>query len=241
MGAVIAVAHRGDPYRVRENTLPSFTSAAEAGADSVELDVRTTADGVPVVLHDATLSRLWGHDAPVAALTAAEVRRLTGGGVPTLAEALAHCAELGVRVLLDLPERSPERARAVVDEVRAAGSAARVWYCGDPGALRAVRRAEPDAEIALTWKRTAAPRPSLLTDVRPRWLNYPLGQVTRDRVDWTLDAGYQVAAWVVDSRRTMRRLRDLGVTVIMSNRVATLRAVVDAPPRALEARGGAVP
>ncbi|WP_062205995.1 glycerophosphodiester phosphodiesterase [Streptomyces sp. NBRC 109706] len=231
MGGVITVAHRGDPYRVRENTLPSFTSAAEAGADSVELDVRTTADGVPVVLHDATLRRLWGHDAPVAALSAAEVRRLTGGGVPTLAEALAHCADLGVRVLLDLPERSPEQARGVVDEVRATGSTARVWYCGDPGALRAVRRAEPDAEIALTWKRTGAPRPSLLAEVRPRWLNYPLGQVNQARVRWTQDAGYQVAAWTVDSRRTMRRLRDLDVAVIMTNRIGTLRAVADEPHR----------
>ena len=68
---VVAVAHQGDPYRATENTLPSFRSAIAAGADAVELDVRATADGVPVVVHDPTLRRLWGHDRPVATLTAA--------------------------------------------------------------------------------------------------------------------------------------------------------------------------
>ncbi|MDT0269314.1 glycerophosphodiester phosphodiesterase [Streptomyces sp. DSM 44915] len=227
MGGVTAVAHRGDPYRVRENTLPSFTSAAEAGADAVEFDVRLTADGVPVVVHDATLDRLWGHQVSVAAVTAAEVRRLTGGGVPTLTAALAHCAELGVRALLDLPERSASDAQRVVEVARAADPAARVWYCGDPGALRAVRRADPDAEIALTWKRTGGPRPSLLAEVRPRWLNYRLGLVNAETVRRAADAGYQVSAWTADSRRTMRRLRDLGATVVMSNRIGVLRSVLD--------------
>ncbi|RMI34562.1 glycerophosphodiester phosphodiesterase [Streptomyces triticirhizae] len=231
MGGVIAVAHRGDPYRVRENTLPSFTSAAEAGAEAVEFDVRLTSDDVPVVVHDPTLERLWGHEAPVAALSAARVREVTGGGVPTLAEALAHCAELGVRAVLDLPERSPDGARRAVAEVRAAGPATRVWWCGDPGALRAVRRADPDAEIALTWKRVGPPRASLLAEVRPRWLNYPLGRVDAETVRRATDAGYEVSAWTVDSRRMMRRLRDLGVTMIMTNRIGALRSVLAEEPR----------
>ena len=64
-----AVAHRGDPYRVRENTLPSLRSALDRGADAVEIDVRLTRDGVPVLLHDETLERLWGHDRPLDRLT----------------------------------------------------------------------------------------------------------------------------------------------------------------------------
>lgn len=74
MQNVTAVAHRGDPYRVRENTLPSLRSAIGRGADAVEIDVRLTRDGVPVLLHDATLDRLWDHDRPLASLTWDEVR-----------------------------------------------------------------------------------------------------------------------------------------------------------------------
>lgn len=63
MQTVTAVAHRGDPYRFRENTLDSLRSGLDRGADAVEFDVRLTRDGVPVLLHDDTLERLWGwHD-----------------------------------------------------------------------------------------------------------------------------------------------------------------------------------
>ena len=70
---VTAVAHRGDPYRARENTLPSIRSAVERGADAVEIDVRVTRDGVPVLLHDSTLERLWGHGTRLDRLTRAEL------------------------------------------------------------------------------------------------------------------------------------------------------------------------
>ena len=52
MQKLTAVAHRGDPYRVRENTIDSLRSALDRGADAVEIDVRLTRDGVPVLLHD---------------------------------------------------------------------------------------------------------------------------------------------------------------------------------------------
>jgi glycerophosphoryl diester phosphodiesterase len=50
-------AHRGASVDAPENTLAAFRIALEQGADGIELDVHTTADGVPVVMHDATLDR----------------------------------------------------------------------------------------------------------------------------------------------------------------------------------------
>ncbi|NEC76345.1 glycerophosphodiester phosphodiesterase, partial [Streptomyces rochei] len=119
--AVTAVAHRGDPYRYRENTIGSLRSALDRGADAVETDVRLTRDGVPVLLHDETLKRLWRHDRPLRSLSADEVRGLTAGRVPTLAEALA--ATDGSRLMLDLPGGPGERAvRRIVDVVRECGA-----------------------------------------------------------------------------------------------------------------------
>lgn len=74
MRTLTAVGHRGDPYRVRENTLASIGSAFARGADAVEIDVRLTRDGVPVLLHDETLQRLWGHDVRLDAVTAPQLR-----------------------------------------------------------------------------------------------------------------------------------------------------------------------
>lgn len=118
---VTAVAHRGDPYRARENTLPSIRSALERGADAVEIDVRVTRDGVPVLLHDATLQRLWGHDLRLDRLSHEELTELTGGGVPTLREALLAAGTH--RLMIDLPgstDDSVTRTVGVVHECEAA-------------------------------------------------------------------------------------------------------------------------
>ncbi|MFI1564540.1 glycerophosphodiester phosphodiesterase [Streptomyces sp. NPDC020490] len=221
MQNVTAVAHRGDPYRVRENTVDSLRSALVMGADAVEIDVRLTKDGVPVLLHDATLKRLWERDRPLRSLTAGEVRELTDGGVPTLAEALA--ATDGTRVMLDLPGEPDVRAvRRVVDVVREAGARERVYYCADAAAMLAVRAADSSAEIALTRSTLAPPRPVLLEAIRPRWLNYRFSLVDRALAARVHRDGYLLSVWTPDTRRSMRRLIDVGVDSITTNRVDVL-------------------
>ncbi|MFC7880326.1 glycerophosphodiester phosphodiesterase [Streptomyces sp. NPDC057376] len=227
-----AVAHRGDPYRYRENTLDSLRSALGRGADAVETDVRLTRDGVPVLLHDETLKRLWQHDRPLRSLSAEEVRGLTAGRVPTLAEALA--ATDGSRLMLDLPGGPGERAvRRVVDVVRACGAQDRVYYTAGPAAMLAVRAADPSAEIAMTWTTAAPPRPALLAAVRPKWLNYRFGLVNRVLAERVHGDGCLLSVWTPDTRRSMRRLIALGVDSITTNRIDTLCALRDG--------GGAVP
>jgi glycerophosphoryl diester phosphodiesterase len=226
MQKLTVVAHRGDPYRVRENTLDSVRSALELGADAVEIDVRLTRDGVPVLLHDATLKLLWGHDRPLASLSADEVRGLTDGGVPTLAEALA-VAE-GARLMLDLPGTPDVKAaRRVVDVVRESGAEDRVYYCAGALAMLAVRAADPAAEIALTWTSLAPPRPALLDAVRPHWLNYRFGLVDKALAERVHHDGYLVSVWTPDTVRSMRRLITAGVDSITTNRVDTLCALRD--------------
>ncbi|MEV8090984.1 glycerophosphodiester phosphodiesterase [Streptomyces nigra] len=226
MHHVTAVAHRGDPYRVRENTLDSLRSALALGADAVEIDVRLTRDGVPVLLHDATLRRLWELDRPLLSLSAAEVRGLTAGGVPTLEEALAVCE--GGRVMLDLPGTPDVRtARRIVDVVRACGAEERVYYCAGAPAMLAVRAADPAAEIALTWTTKAPPRRGLLAAVRPRWLNYRFTLVDRALAERVHRDGLLLSAWTPDTGRSMRRLLDAGVDSITTNRVDVLLAVRD--------------
>ncbi|AYL38969.1 glycerophosphodiester phosphodiesterase [Streptomyces fungicidicus] len=224
MQNVTAVAHRGDPYRVRENTLASLRSALRRGADAVEIDVRLTRDGVPVLLHDATLKRLWEHDRPLAALSWEEVRGVTDGGVPSLSDALA--ATEGSRVMIDLPGGPDVRAvRRVVDAVRGQGAQERVHYCAGAQAMLAVRAADPAAEIALTWTSLAPPRAGLLEAVRPRWLNYRFGLVDRDLADRVHRGGHLLSVWTPDTRRSLRRLLALGADSITTNRVDLLHAL----------------
>ncbi|AYN39155.1 glycerophosphodiester phosphodiesterase [Streptomyces dangxiongensis] len=224
MQTVTAVAHRGDPYRFRENTTDSLRSALDLGADAVEIDVRLTRDGVPVLLHDDTLQRLWGVERPLRSLSAEEVRGLTAGGVPTLAEALAATGDS--RVLVDLCGRVDRRTvERVLDAVRQSGARDRVYYCAGAEAMLAVRAADPAAEIALTWTSSAPPRPALLAVVRPRWLNYRFSLVGRELAARVHRDGCLLSVWTPDTRRAMRRLLDLGVDSITTNRIDVLHTL----------------
>ncbi|MDQ1035868.1 glycerophosphoryl diester phosphodiesterase [Streptomyces sp. V3I8] len=227
MRTVTAVAHRGDPYRVRENTIDSLRSALRQGADAVETDVRLTRDGVPVLLHDDTLKRLWEHDRPLRSLSCDEVRGLTAGGIPTLEEALKATDE--GRLMIDLPGPVDARAvRRVVGVVRDLGAEERVYYCAAADTMLAVRAADPAAEIALTWTSLAPPRPVLLDAVRPRWLNYRFTLVDRELVAKVHRDGHLVSVWTPDTRRSMRRLLGAGVDSVTTNRIDLLTPLRDA-------------
>ncbi len=224
MQTVTAVAHRGDPYRFRENTVDSLRSALDQGADAVEIDVRLTRDGVPVLLHDETLKRLWDLGRPLGALSAGELRGLTAGGVPTLAEALAATGDSRVMVDLCGPVGRGTVER-VLDVVRQSGARDRVYYSAHAEAMLAVRAADPAAEIALTWTSVAPPRPALLAVIRPRWLNYRFSLVSRELAARVHHDGLLLSVWTPDTRRAMRRLLDLGVDSITTNRIDVLHAL----------------
>lgn len=112
----LVIAHRGYSAWAPENTLPAFQYALVAGADLVELDYHHSSDGVPIVLHDATLDRTtdavarWGgKDVPVAHRTAAELASLDAGSwftppfpglnLPTLETAVAAIQTRGVTLI----------------------------------------------------------------------------------------------------------------------------------------------
>lgn len=219
-----AVAHRGDPYRFRENTLASLRSALDRGADAVEIDVRLTRDGVPVLLHDDTLKRLWEVDRPLSALTASQVTELTAGGIPTLAEALS--ATEGTRVMADLCGGvTPRVADRVLDAVRQSGAEDRVYYSAGAQSLLTLRAAAPEAELALTWTTKAHPRPALLTALRPHYLNYRFSLVDGDLARQVHKEGHLLSVWTPDTARSMRRLLALGADSITTNRIDTLTAL----------------
>lgn len=88
------IAHRGlHNSRFDENSLGAFTNAISGGY-GIELDVRLTKDGVPVVIHDDNLDRLFGVDNSVSKIPLADLKELklpkSGEAVPTFAEAMAH-------------------------------------------------------------------------------------------------------------------------------------------------------
>jgi len=75
----LIIGHRGASAVAPENTLAAFARALDEGADGVELDVRLARDGVPVVIHDATLRRTGLREGIVAEMTSPELGQIDVG------------------------------------------------------------------------------------------------------------------------------------------------------------------
>jgi glycerophosphoryl diester phosphodiesterase len=75
----LIIGHRGASALAPENTLAAFSRAFADGADGIEFDVRLARDGVPVVIHDATLARTGNTKRAVAEMTSAELTRANVG------------------------------------------------------------------------------------------------------------------------------------------------------------------
>jgi hypothetical protein len=110
----LIIAHRGDWSKAPENSRAAIRAAQ--AFDMVEIDVRLTADGVPVVMHDHSALRTTGVDARIGDLTAAEITDLTlldsDEPVPTLSQALEAG---GTKLLFDLDVKTPGELEAVAD------------------------------------------------------------------------------------------------------------------------------
>ena len=101
------VAHRGYSAIAPENTLPALAAAVLAGATFVEFDVRTTADGVPMVIHDRTVDRTTDGRGAVWELTFDELRALDAGSWFSPAYAETRVPLLGEVLDLLRPHAAP--------------------------------------------------------------------------------------------------------------------------------------
>ncbi len=110
---VLRIAHRGASAIAQENSLSAFRVAAARGADMLEVDLRFTADKVPVAAHDADLRRVYGVAGNIADCSLAELQQLTAGrGEPllTLEEVAQSCRELMLGLYLDVKDVADEDA-----------------------------------------------------------------------------------------------------------------------------------
>jgi glycerophosphoryl diester phosphodiesterase len=132
-GRTLIIAHRGDTATAPENTVPAVRAARAAGADGVEIDVRLSGDGVPVVVHDADLRRLTGTPGRVGELPAAMLatRRVRAQRPVGRGEVLPPDAGLRPSEPLE------EAPLANLDEI--------VRACGDELLLNVELKAERDA------------------------------------------------------------------------------------------------
>ena len=233
----IAFAHRGGASDEPENTLPAFEHAVRLGYTYLETDVHLTADGVLLAFHDDRLDRVTDRDGLISELPWSEVREARVDGrepIPLLEELLGSFPD--ARVNID--PKHDAAVDALVATLRKCKALDRVCI----GAFS-------DRRIA---RMRALCGPTLCTSLGPGGIvkllaaskgtprvrfPAPCAQVPTEAQGVTIvDAkfieaahrrGMQVHVWTIDDIDEMRRLLDLGVDGIMTDRPAVLKEVLE--------------
>ncbi len=225
--------HRGCGGLRPENTLTAFRHAISLGVTTLELDVRSTRDGVLVVHHDPRIDRRRCVDAAgrrvrprrLADLDHAD---LSGGAcdpaIPTLEQVfdLARQAGYAVRLSLELKVRdsglpAEETARRVLAAVRGAGLERRAMVQSfSVEALRSAARLAPQVPRAVLVRKRRHYR-RLFEQSEATVLSPRHGALRRRDVEWFRGRGVGVIPWTVNEPEEIRRLISWGVSGIISD------------------------
>ncbi len=249
------IAHRGGSGLGPENTLAAFRRSEAAGADVLEMDVRTTADGHLVVLHDATVDRTTGGRGAVNEMTLARLKNLDAGyqwtadkgrsfpfrgqgiTVPTLSEVFAAFPE--TPFITEIKEKRPEVSQSFCEMLRQHGRTTSVLVASvHAGVLERFRQICPGVATsagpseALWFYLLSRAGLASLYSPDMQALQVPatfkgLTVVSRRFVAAAHARNLTVAVWTVNAERTMRRLIEDGVDGIMTDYPDRLAGIIE--------------
>jgi glycerophosphoryl diester phosphodiesterase len=229
------IAHRGAGKLAPENTLASFRVGAGHGYRAFECDVKLSADGVPFLLHDATLQRTTSGRGLAAKLAWNELAQLDAGGwhsrtfagepLPSLEGIARFCLRNGFALNIEIkptPGAESETGRVVAEH------AASLWHEAPvPPLLSSFQHAALEAARSAV---PSLPRALLLESLRGRWLEDAQGlgcvaivtayaQIDADSIARIHGAGLKALVYTVNDPAEARRLVQLGIDGIITDAV----------------------
>ncbi|MBP1849144.1 glycerophosphodiester phosphodiesterase [Rhizobium halophytocola] len=165
MRGIGLVCHRGANHFAPENTLAAARLSFEQGAPYVELDVRETADGALVVIHDATLERTTNGTGAVTDRTLAQLKTLDAGSwfsphfknerIPTLSEMIALAQSYGRKLYIENKSVAPRRLVELVDDMDFLDDC--FFWSGDANLQSGMRTVSQRASIKAGYRAVATP------------------------------------------------------------------------------------
>jgi len=233
------VGHRGNAAHAPENTMESFRQALAAGAECIEFDVRQSADGVPVIIHDPTLDRTTDASGTVATLPADRIRTADAGArftldgrtfpyrgrgfqVPTFEEVLRDLRDVPLLIEVKTSDASDETRRLIerygaADRCLVEAFDARAL---DPFRGTAIAVGASGSDVRRLLHRVVTRQrvrilPYSVMCIPPRFRGFrvPIASL----VHLTQPAGCLVHVWTINDPTEAQRLWKLGVHGIVSD------------------------
>ena len=238
------VAHRGYSSVAPENTLAAIQLAiAEPCVSWIEVDVRMSKDGVPVLIHDYSVNRTTNGRGAVRQLTLEQLRKLDAGSwkspqykgeqIPTLDE-LLDAAKGKVKLNLEIKTQngmSPGLERKMIEAIRQRGMEKDVVLTSfAPDALRVIRPIDSEISTGLIIENRTKDLFGKLEDLGCNFLSIKHRLVNQEIVAEATKRSIQLMVWTVDRENTMRRLAQLDPEILIcTNRPHVYREIHTRP------------
>jgi len=238
------IGHRGAAASAPENTLASLRQAHVEGASWVEFDVKLTADNVPVLIHDDSLSRTTNGKGKVAKTTLEDLQLLDAGGwfgtsfkgerVPTLRAALELCADLGLGINVELkpcPGRAEQTAKitsAMLDECWPDNLPQPLFSSFDRPSLLTIQAIKPEADCGFLCTRIPKHWPDAMARYGCTTLNVNHRWIRQRHIDAATAEDVPVLAYTVNDPKRAKKLIEAGVASVFTDNVRAVMAVIDA-------------
>jgi glycerophosphoryl diester phosphodiesterase len=215
------VAHRGASAAAPEHTIVAYDLAMCQGADALELDLRETADGELVILHDATLQRTAADPRAIASLPSAALESLSAATRPLLLRTILQRYGRRTRYLVELKEPTPRLERRALAALTAYGLRDRVVIQSfDLGSLRRLRMLDPRLAVAPLLSAVPRRREQFLDGVAASGavaVGIHHHAVDADLVAAAHRRGLGVRAWTVNQTGDAERLLNLGIDGLITD------------------------
>lgn len=249
------IAHRGASSVCPENTAAACRAAKLAGADAWEFDLRLSADGRVVVIHDPDVLRTSDFyrvfpseaDPDIRSLSLPELRRLDFGAfgpgfsgcgmksgpqrILTLDGALVLSRETGLLANAEIKDCGPEInrtiARTLADYICKKNLYASVLVSSfDFDVLRFLREQDPNIRIGVLFDVGEVVQADKWRGIGPASCHVPPGMITFELVRYLKEQGIRTYAYTVDDAAEMSRCLELGVSGMFTNRPERLGALL---------------
>lgn len=228
------IGHRGACGYAPENTLESIKTAADIGAKWVELDVKLTRDGVPIIFHDEELDRTTNGSGLVANTDYADIQMLEAGSwfsdgfagikIPTLEEAVDILLQHDLGLNLEIkpcPGREKDTAEAALDVL------SQIWDDHDKLLISSFQHVSLEAarDVAQDWARglliggDEMPENwrELADYLDVKTINLGSRLVTEELCEDIMNEEYGLLVYTVNDPIEARRLQQWGVDSLFSD------------------------
>jgi glycerophosphoryl diester phosphodiesterase len=218
MQRVLKIGHRGAAGHAPENTLAAIQKGIALGVDFVEIDMRRTADGVLVALHDATVNRTTNGRGRVDRLSLQEVKKFNAGNgehIPTLEEVL-KVIEGRAGLMLELKTRGA--AQQAAEAVREAGFSNSVIYASFlHSELKHVRTVDPEASLMVLFGSLSRASVARAIKYGTSYVGLRHDKATRVLVDSFHRSNFRVFVYTADAPSDIQHALSLDVDGVISN------------------------